>query len=142
MRTSGSPSASTVASDMALGSFGSAFTASANQSPNSANGSSAAVKSPDVNGVGCLMEVVSVISGVSELRSPAVQGALRSPHGHVLYRTWRRVGLSAIGPAGALISLILFAMITGGCSLSRNNDSFAKMGEREVTNSVRVPEGG
>ena len=33
-------------------------------------------------------------------------------------------------------------MITGGCSLSRNNDSFAKMEEREVTNSVRVPEGG
>jgi hypothetical protein len=32
-------------------------------------------------------------------------------------------------------------MLTGGCSLSRNNDSFAKMGEREVTNSVRVPEG-
>lgn len=33
-------------------------------------------------------------------------------------------------------------MITGGCSLSRNNNSFAKMEEREVTNSVRVPEGG
>src|SRR5690348_14970253 len=65
MRTSGRPESSTVANDIALGSFGSAFTASANQSANSANGSSAAVKSPDVNGVGCWMEVVSVMPGDS-----------------------------------------------------------------------------
>jgi hypothetical protein len=59
MRTSGRPSASTVDSAMALGSLGSDFTASANQSANSANGSSAAVKSPDVKGEWCLMDVVS-----------------------------------------------------------------------------------
>src|SRR5437660_232410 len=53
---------STVASAMALGSLGSPLTASANHSANSANGSSAAVKSPSVNAVGCLMELVSVIS--------------------------------------------------------------------------------
>src|SRR5258707_9928388 len=114
MRTSGSPSVSTVASDMALGSLGSAFTASANQSPNSAKGSSASVKSPDVNGVGCLMEVVSAISRSPELHPPAVQSALQCPYGLALYRTWGRVGLSVIGPAGAGVTLILIALGSGG----------------------------
>src|ERR1700690_4184111 len=100
MRTLGRPVSSTVASDMALGSLGSAFTASANHSPNSANGSSAAVKSPDVNAAGCLMEVVSVIVGSSELRPPAVNCALPPQYGFALYRTWGRAGLSAIAPAG------------------------------------------
>src|SRR5580692_1259048 len=62
------PEASTVASDIAVGSLGSAFTASLNQLPNSANGSSAAVKSPDVNCAGCLMEVVSVIGSLDCVR--------------------------------------------------------------------------
>src|SRR4051794_17608319 len=53
MRTLGSPSASTVASDMAVGSRGSPRAASSNQAANSRNGSSAAVKSPVVNQVGC-----------------------------------------------------------------------------------------
>src|SRR5947208_3627966 len=48
----------------ARGPFGTAFTASANQSANSANGCSAAVKSPDVNGAACLMDVVPVMSAV------------------------------------------------------------------------------
>src|SRR5258705_3797565 len=92
MRTSGRPSASTVASDIALGSLGSAFTASANQSPNSAKGSSASVKSPDVNGVGCLMEVVSAISRSPDLHPPAVQSVLHVPYGRALYRTWGSFG--------------------------------------------------
>src|SRR2546430_14566845 len=99
---------------MALGSLGSAFTASANQSPNSANGSSASVKSPDVNGVGCLMEVVSAISGVPELHPPAVQSALQCPCRLALYRTWGRVGLSVIGPAGAGVTLALNGGGSGG----------------------------
>src|SRR6266436_2506915 len=91
MRTSGRPSASTVASDIALGSLGSAFTASANQSPNSANGSSASVKSPDVNGVGCLMEVVSAISGVPSCIRPRSRA-----------RCSARIGLPYIGHGDAL----------------------------------------
>src|SRR6266403_6182734 len=136
MRTSGRPSASTVASDMALGSLGSAFTASANQSPNSANGSSASVKSPDVNGVGCLMEVVSAISGVPELHPPAVQSALQCPYRLALYRTWGRVGLSVIAPAGAVMTLILIGVGAGGCSLSRTDGAFAKMDDKEVTGAL------
>src|SRR5258708_17741161 len=100
MRTSGRHSASTVASDIALGSLGSAFTASANQSPNSANGSSASVKSPDVNGVGCLMEVVSAISGVPELHPPMVQSALQCPYRLALYRSRGLRVLSCTAPPG------------------------------------------
>ncbi len=33
------------------------------------------------------------------MRPPAVQSVLQSPYGLALYRTWGRVGLSAIGPA-------------------------------------------
>src|SRR5215813_7434307 len=62
MRTSGRPSASTVASAIALGSEGSLLQASANHSANKVNGFSDSVKSPDVKSVGCLMEVVSVMS--------------------------------------------------------------------------------
>src|SRR5437899_9779474 len=121
---------------MALGSLGSAFTASANQSPNSANGSSASVKSPDVNGVGCLMEVVSAISGVPELHPPAVQSALQCPCRLALYRTWGRVGLSAIGPAGAVMTLILIGVGSGGCSPSRTDGAFAKMNDSDLTVSL------
>src|SRR4029453_4327283 len=46
IRTLGSPSASTVASDIAVGSRGSLRVASSNQTANSRNGSSASVKSP------------------------------------------------------------------------------------------------
>ena len=53
MRTFGRPSASTVASAMALGSAGSARLASSNQAANSRKGSSASVKSPAVNHFGC-----------------------------------------------------------------------------------------
>src|SRR3982074_1927064 len=110
---------------MALGSLGSAFTASASHSPNSANGSSAAVKSPDVNTAGCLMQVVSVIRS-SELRPPAAQSALQP-----LYKTWQRFGLSAIGPAGVMLTLFIIGMGSGGCSLSRPEGGFAKMDDPE-----------
>src|SRR5437868_13095502 len=121
---------------MALGSLGSAFTASAIQSPNSANGSSASVKSPDVNGVGCLMEVVSAISGVPELHPPAVQSALQCPCRLALYRTWGRVGLSVIGPAGAVMTLSLIGLGSGGCSLSRPDGAFARMDDNAATRSI------
>ncbi len=52
IRAFGAPSASTVASVMAVGSRGSASVASFSQAANNRNGSSAAVKSPLVNQVG------------------------------------------------------------------------------------------
>src|SRR5688572_19854376 len=61
MRASGMPSLSTVASVMALPSAGSDLNASLSHSENSANGSSAAVKSPDVNEFAVLLMVVSVM---------------------------------------------------------------------------------
>src|SRR5437762_14013904 len=121
---------------MALGSVGSAFTASANQSPNSANGSSASVKSPDVNGAGCLMEVVSAISGVPELHPPAVQSALQCLCRLALYRTWGRVGLSVIGPAGALTTSIRIGVGSAGCSLYRPDGAFATLDDNEATSSI------
>src|SRR5258708_25915184 len=136
MRTSGRPSASTVGRHIALGSLGSAFTASANQSPNSANGSSASVKSPDVNGVGCLMEVVSAISGVPELHPPAVQSALQCPYRLALYRTWGRVGLSVIAPAGAGGTLILIGVGSGGWRPSPPDGALARRDATEPTRSM------
>ena len=67
-----------VARAIALGSFGSLACASANHSANRANGFSAAVKSPDVNLVGCLMEAVSVMFGVPRCvgHQPRVPGDL------------------------------------------------------------------
>jgi surface antigen len=70
------------------------------------------------------------------LRPPAVQSALQSPYGLALYRTWGRVGLSAIGPAGAVMTLILIGAGSGGCSLSRTDGAFAKMDDNEVTGST------
>ena len=70
------------------------------------------------------------------MRPPAVQHALLSSYGLALYRTWRRVGLSAIGPAGAVVSLILIGLGIGGCSVSRPDNAFARMGDNEVTGSI------
>src|ERR1700730_16714020 len=119
---------------MALGSLGSDLHASANHSANSAKGSSALVKSPDVNWLGCLMEVVSVICRSPELR-PAVQSALWQ-WCVSLYRAWARVGLSAIGPAGTVLTLILIGSGSGGCSRSRTDGAFAKMEDGEMTSSI------
>src|ERR1700682_6652450 len=100
MRTSGMPSVSTVASDIAVGSLGSAFTASANQSPNSANGASAAVKAPDVKGVGCLMEVVSVISGVPNCFRPRPVARYRPYIGSPYIRHGGALAYRRLGPRG------------------------------------------
>jgi surface antigen len=70
------------------------------------------------------------------LRPPAVQSALQSPYRLALYRTWGRVGLSVIGPAGAVMTLILMGVGSGGCSLSRTDGAFAKMDDNEVTGST------
>ena len=71
-----------------------------------------------------------------------VHSALQPPWGLALYKTWGRIGLSAIGPAGAVMTLILIGMGSGGCSLSRNDSAFAKMDDNEVTGSIAAPQGG
>jgi surface antigen len=70
------------------------------------------------------------------LRPPAVQSALQSQCRLALYKTWGRVGLSAIRPAGAVLTLILIGLGSGGCSLSRTDGPFARMDDKDVTGSL------
>lgn len=70
------------------------------------------------------------------MRPPASQSALQPPCGLALYKTWERIGLSAIGPAGAVVTLILIGLGSGGCSLSRGDGALAKMDDKEVTGSI------
>jgi len=70
------------------------------------------------------------------LRPSAAHRVLQSQYRPSLYRVWARVGLSAIGPAGAVVSLILIGLGTGGCSMSRPDNAFARMGDNEVTGSI------
>lgn len=53
-----------------------------------------------------------------------------------LYRTCGRVGLSAIRPAGAVMTLILVGIGAGGCSLSRGDAAFARMHDKDVTGAL------
>lgn len=76
------------------------------------------------------------------MRSPAAQSALQPKSGLALYKTWGRVGLSAIGPAGAVMTLILVGIGSGGCSLSRTEAAFARMGERDSTGAIGLAAGG
>ena len=73
------------------------------------------------------------------MRTLASQSALQPRYGLALYRAWGRVGLSAIGPTGAAMTLILIGLGSGGCSLSRSDGAFAKMEDREVTGSITPP---
>jgi 17 kDa outer membrane surface antigen len=70
------------------------------------------------------------------LRPPAAQCALQPRYRLALYKTWGRVGLSAIGPAGAVLTLILIGVGAGGCSMSHTDSAFAKMEDGEPTGSV------
>ena len=70
------------------------------------------------------------------MRSPAAQYALQPQGGPALYKTWGRVGLSAIGPAGAVMTLILIGIGSVGCSLSRTDGAFARMDDREATGAL------
>ena len=70
------------------------------------------------------------------MRPPAVQSALQSQYRLALYKTWEGVGLSAIRPAGAVMTLILIGLGSGGCSLNRADGAFAKMDDKEVTGSL------
>jgi surface antigen len=70
------------------------------------------------------------------LRPPALQSALPSQYRLALYKAWGRVGLSAIGPAGAVTALILIAVGSGGCSMSRTGAALAKMDNGDVTGAL------
>ena len=70
------------------------------------------------------------------MHPPAVQSALQCPYRLALYRTWGRVGLSVITPAGAVMTLILIGVGAGGCSLSRPDGAFARMDDSEATSSI------
>ena len=69
------------------------------------------------------------------MRSPAVQSALQPQWRLALYKTWERVGLSAIGEAGRVMAMVLIGMGIGGCSLSRTDTGFAKMSD-DPTGSI------
>jgi surface antigen len=47
-----------------------------------------------------------------------------------------RVGLSAIGPVGTALTLILIGLSGGGCSMSHFGGAFAKMEDAEFTSSI------
>ena len=76
------------------------------------------------------------------MRPPAVQYALQPQCRLALYKAWGRVGLSAIGPAGAVMTLILIGVNSGGCSLSRTDGAYARMDDNEVTGSAGVAQSG
>ena len=76
------------------------------------------------------------------MRPSAAQCALQPRYRLALYKTWGRVGLSAIGPAGAVMALILVGVGTGGCGLSRTDSAFARMDDDEVTGSASAAQAG
>src|ERR1041384_4015259 len=132
VRTSGIPFESTVASDIAVGSRGSPFTASSNQACQSRNGSSAWVKSPLINHVGWSIPAVSDIA-----QKTLVSRAIRVPR-RLRYKGTRRARLWRLRAQAIALSLALGAA-TSGCSMSYKLDSFfGKDAEKpEHTASIR-----
>ena len=74
------------------------------------------------------------------MRSVASQRVLPSLYGLSLYRTWGRVGLSAIRPVGAVVTVFLIGIGSGGCSFSRSDGIFSKAEDSEVTGSIAAKE--
>ena len=70
------------------------------------------------------------------MRPPAVHCAPVPHYRLALYKVWGRVGLSAIGPVGAVVTLILIGLGAGGCSMSHGDGAFAKLDDNEVTGSI------
>src|SRR4051812_43001500 len=113
------PSGATVASDMALGSRGSDFTASSNQACQSRKGSSACVKSPLVNHVGASIGAVSDIAQ----KTLTLRAKPRLPK-RFRYKGTRKDRLWRLRATAIALSLAL-GTATSGCSLSYKLDSFA-----------------
>jgi hypothetical protein len=129
MRTSGIPSGSTVASDIAFGSRGSAFAASSNQPCHRRKGSSAWVKSPLVNHVGCSIGAVSDIQKTLTFR--ATPRLPRRPR----YKVTRKARLWRLRAKAIALALTLGAA-TSGCSLNYKLDSFWSKGDKAQVASV------
>ena len=72
------------------------------------------------------------------MRPFASESALQPQYRFALYRTWGRIGLSAIRPAGAVMTMILVGLGAGGCSMSRS-DALAKLEEKDVTGAITPP---
>ena len=70
------------------------------------------------------------------MRPFASQSALLLQYRFALYRTWERVGLSAIRPSGAVVTLILVGLGSSGCSLNRSDAALAKIEDSEVTGAI------
>src|SRR4051795_7647332 len=136
VRTSGIPSVSTVASDIAVGSRGSPFTASSNQACQSRNGSSALGKTPLVKHVWCSISAVSDIA-----QKTLVSRVIRMPR-RLRYKGTRKARLWRLRAKAIALSLALGAA-TSGCSLSYKLDSFfGKDAEKaEHTASIRPVSG-
>ncbi len=137
MRALGMPFASTVATVMAVGSRGSAALASFSQAANSRKGSSAAVKSPLVNQVGCSIEAVSdILWSARVTRGPTRQCRRCLYNGSPGPRLWR---------AGAVVGLLAVALASGGCSMSYQLNSLGSMfggGDKsDITGSITPPAG-
>src|SRR5690349_13490416 len=120
------PSASTVAKVMALGSRGSVFAASSSQAENSRSGSSACVKSPVVNQLGCSIAFVSDIS-LSALTAVSRNLGRVRYNGTPALRLWR-------GSLGGLV--IGLGLMLGGCSIDIDS-VFSSSGQSEITGSVK-----
>jgi hypothetical protein len=132
VRTSGIPSGPTVASDIAFGSRGSAFTASSNQACHSRKGSSASVKSPLVNHVGCSIGAVSDIAQKT-FTFRATPRLPRRPR----YKGTRKARLWRLRAKAIALALTLGAA-TSGCSLSYKLDSLWGKDEKpDQTASLR-----
>src|SRR5260370_41958596 len=119
MRTLGRPSASTVASDMAVGSRGSLALASSNQAANSRKGSSASVKSPLVNQVGCCIGADSDIPRSAQVvvLVPSAQSRQAS------YRAMPLQWHPALSRLAAGAHAIALALVLTGCSFSYQLDN-------------------
>ena len=122
---------------MAVGSRGSAAVASFSQAANSRKGSSAAVKSPLVNQVGCSIEAVSDITRSARVtRGPARQFRRCLYNGSPGPRLWR---------AGAVVGLLAVALARGGCSMSYQLNSLGSMfgggNKSDITGSITPPAG-
>src|SRR5579883_338562 len=120
---------------MASGLTGSACLASANQAANSRSGSSASVKSPPVNPVGCSIEAASDILWGTKLLASRNRGACRQS----LYNRPAPQRLPQALGWLVMLSTFLGACAGAGCSyplsslLSRNGT------EPEATGSVPRP---
>lgn len=71
------------------------------------------------------------------MRPPAAHSVVPSRYRQALYRTWRRVGLLVIAPAGTMMTLILVGLVSSGCSMSRTDSAYARMADPGATGAIK-----